>query len=49
MSTINDAQAAEQAAVDSFTNRMANVMNDAAVALLVSIGHQTFLFDVLQN
>ncbi len=47
MSTINDAQAAEQAAVDSFTNRMANVMNDAAVALLVSIGHQTFLFDVL--
>jgi hypothetical protein len=47
MATINDAEAAEQAAVDDFTNRMAKVMNDAAVALLVSIGHQTSLFDVL--
>jgi 2-polyprenyl-3-methyl-5-hydroxy-6-metoxy-1,4-benzoquinol methylase len=26
---------------------MTNIMNDAAIALLVSIGHQTFLFDVL--
>jgi hypothetical protein len=49
MSTINDTQAAtsEQTAADSFVSRMVNVMNDAAVALLVSIGHQTFLFDVL--
>lgn len=49
MSTIGDTQAtsAEQAAADSFASRMVNIMNDAAVALLVSIGHQTFLFDVL--
>jgi len=49
MSTIGDTQAtsAEQAAADSFASRMVNIMNDAAVALLVSIGHQTLLFDVL--
>ncbi len=49
MSTINAAQAigTEQAAADDFSSRMASMLNDAAVALLVSIGHQTFLFDVL--
>jgi 2-polyprenyl-3-methyl-5-hydroxy-6-metoxy-1,4-benzoquinol methylase len=49
MSTVNDAQAtsAEQTAADNFTGRMVGILNDAAVALLVSIGHQTFLFDVL--
>lgn len=35
------ATSAEQAAADSFASRMVNIMNDAAVALLVSIGHQT--------
>jgi SAM-dependent methyltransferase len=49
MATINDTQAAsaEQAAADNFTSRMVSILNDAAVALLVSIGHQTFLFDLL--
>ncbi|MGY4650786.1 class I SAM-dependent methyltransferase [Mycobacterium sp. URHB0021] len=49
MSTIDEAEAtsSDQAAADSFTNRMINIMSDAAVALLVSIGHQTSLFDVL--
>src|SRR4051812_11464574 len=49
MSTINEAQATgtKQAAADAFSSRMAGMLNDAAVALLVSIGHQTFLFDVL--
>src|SRR3954465_10932304 len=49
MSTIDEAEAtsSDQAAADSFTSRMINIMSDAAVALLVSIGHQTSLFDVL--
>jgi SAM-dependent methyltransferase len=49
MSTVNDTQVncTEQAAADNFTGRMVSIMNDAAVALLVSIGHQTFLFDLL--
>jgi SAM-dependent methyltransferase len=49
MSTINDTQDAgfEQADADRFSDRMAGILNDAAVALLISIGHQTHLFDVL--
>ncbi len=49
MSTIDDTQAAgsEQADADRFSDRMAGILNDAAVALLISIGHQTELFDVL--
>src|SRR5258708_3014412 len=49
MSTINEAQSTgiDQAAADSFGSRMATMLNDAPVALVVSIGHQTFLFDVL--
>jgi SAM-dependent methyltransferase len=49
MATINDTQATStaQAAADNFTSRMVGILNDAAVALLVSIGHQTFLFDLL--
>jgi hypothetical protein len=48
MWTINEVQAigTEQDAADAFSSRMAGMLNDAAVALLVSIGHQTFLFDV---
>jgi SAM-dependent methyltransferase len=48
---MNDTQAtsSDQAAADRFASRMVNVMNDAAVALLVSIGHQTLLFDVLAS
>ena len=49
MSTITDAQvdAIEQSAQDDFSDRMADILNGAAVALLISIGHQTSLFDVL--
>jgi 2-polyprenyl-3-methyl-5-hydroxy-6-metoxy-1,4-benzoquinol methylase len=31
----------------AFTNRLLDVFNDAGVALLISIGHQTGLFDIL--
>jgi SAM-dependent methyltransferase len=49
MSIPNDTQTAgvDQAAEDAFTGRMVSMLNDAAVALLVSIGHQTSLFDLL--
>ena len=49
MSTIDDTQAGgiAQDAADDFENRMVGILNDAAVALLISIGHQTSLFDVL--
>jgi 2-polyprenyl-3-methyl-5-hydroxy-6-metoxy-1,4-benzoquinol methylase len=49
MSTIDDTRdgIAERAPADDFADRMTAILNDAAVALLVSIGHQTSLFDVL--
>jgi hypothetical protein len=42
MSTLHEAQACipDQAAADDFGHRMVDVMNDVAVAVLVSIGHQ---------
>jgi len=43
----NQATGADQAATDAFTGRMVSMLNDAAVALLVTIGHQTSLFDLL--
>ncbi|MFN0137905.1 MAG: class I SAM-dependent methyltransferase [Phycisphaerae bacterium] len=37
----------DQAAVDAFTMRMGELLNSAAVALMISIGHRTSLFDVM--
>ena len=36
-------------AAEEFGNRVAGIVNDAAVALLLSIGHQTGLFDTLAD
>jgi SAM-dependent methyltransferase len=49
MSTVEDTSSAgaDETAADAFTSRMVGIMNDAAVALLVSIGQQTSLFEVL--
>lgn len=40
---------AEAAASEAFAERMLQVLNDAASALMVSIGHQTGLFDVMAS
>jgi hypothetical protein len=37
----------DQATAEAFAGRMAGVINDAALALSVSIGHRTGLFDAL--
>ena len=47
---LDGAQAAEFAhadAVQAFAERLFGVYNDAALALMISIGHRTRLFDVL--
>jgi SAM-dependent methyltransferase len=47
---LDAAQAAESAhadAVQAFAERLLGVYNDAALALMISIGHRTRLFDVL--
>lgn len=41
------ASGAEPTKAEAFANRMAGVLNDAALALMLSVGHRTRLFDVL--
>jgi SAM-dependent methyltransferase len=47
MTTSESGTAVEPEAAEAFTAHMVDVLNAAGVALLVSIGHQTGLFDVL--
>ena len=37
----------DQARAEAFAERMLGVLNDAAIALMTSIGHRTGLFDVM--
>jgi ubiquinone/menaquinone biosynthesis C-methylase UbiE len=37
----------DEAKADAFANRMVGVLNDGALALMLSIGHRTRLFDVM--
>jgi 2-polyprenyl-3-methyl-5-hydroxy-6-metoxy-1,4-benzoquinol methylase len=37
----------DQARADAFAERMLGVVNDAAIALMMSVGHRTGLFDVM--
>ena len=37
----------DQASIDAFADRMSEVLNDGALALMISIGHRTGLFDTL--
>lgn len=39
----------DQAKTDVFADRMLNILNDGALALMTSIGHRTGLFDVMSN
>jgi hypothetical protein len=39
----------DQAKMDAFADRMLNILNDGALALMTSIGHRTGLFDVMSN
>ena len=41
MSTLNQSRQA------AFSERMVNMMNESALSLMISIGHQTELFDVM--
>jgi len=39
----------DQAKTDAFADRMLNILNDGALALMTSLGHRTGLFDVMSN
>jgi 2-polyprenyl-3-methyl-5-hydroxy-6-metoxy-1,4-benzoquinol methylase len=39
----------DQAKVDAFANRLADISNGAHLSLMISIGHQTSLFDVMSG
>jgi 2-polyprenyl-3-methyl-5-hydroxy-6-metoxy-1,4-benzoquinol methylase len=39
----------DQAKTDAFADRMLNILNDGALALMTSMGHRTGLFDVMSN
>jgi hypothetical protein len=47
--TVEQAEAREldAAAVQAFAGRFLGILNEAAVAVLTSVGHQTGLFDTL--
>ncbi|MBS1695460.1 MAG: class I SAM-dependent methyltransferase [Actinobacteria bacterium] len=47
MTTIEETSAAAGDPAERFGARMLGIVNDAAIALLVSIGHQTGLFDTM--
>ncbi len=42
-------QEMDQARVDAFAGRMTDILNSSALALMISIGHQTGLFDTMSN
>jgi hypothetical protein len=42
-------QELDQARAEAFAERMIGVLNDAALALMISIGHRTGLFDVISG
>ena len=44
---VEDGAVFDTAAADDFTARMVGVLNEASLALMISIGHQVGLFDVL--
>ncbi len=39
----------DQAKMETFADRMLNILNDGALALMTSMGHRTGLFDVMSN
>jgi len=39
----------DQAKTDAFADRMLNILNDGALALMTSMGHRTGLFDVMSE
>ena len=39
----------DQAKAEAFADRMLNILNDGALALVTSMGHRTGLFDVMNN
>jgi len=39
----------DQAKTEAFADRMLNILNDGALALMISMGHRTGLFDVMSN
>ena len=39
----------DQAKTDAFADRMLNILNDGALALMTSMGHRTGLFDAMNN
>jgi 2-polyprenyl-3-methyl-5-hydroxy-6-metoxy-1,4-benzoquinol methylase len=39
----------DQAKTDAFADRMLNILNDGALALMTSMGHRTGLFDAMSN
>ena len=48
MTTLQERQTAlDEAALEAFADRMVGVLNDACIALMISIGHQTGLFGTL--
>lgn len=47
MSTLAAAETFDQSRAERFGERMVGILNDSAVSLLISVGHQTRLFDTL--
>ena len=39
----------DQTKADAFADRMLNILNDGALALMTSMGHRTGLFDAMSN
>lgn len=39
----------DQVKMEAFADRMLNIFNDGALALMMSMGHRTGLFDVMSN
>lgn len=47
MTTVHDQPAESGTSIEEFAGRVSGIVNDGAVAILLSIGHQTGLFDTL--